>query len=69
MKFGYVLPSGFRGEVVRKCGLKMEASHAISSPRSLWLRGTKKKHQKTVFYSFFLRGGGGGVEARVIEFF
>ena len=32
MKFGYIWPSGFRGEVVLKCGRTMEASHTISSP-------------------------------------
>ena len=32
MKFGYIWPSGFRGEVVWKCGRTMEAYHTISSP-------------------------------------
>ena len=31
MKFGYIWPSGFRGEVVVKCGRTTEASHTISS--------------------------------------
>ena len=34
MKFGYIWPSGFRGEVVWKCGRTTEASHPISSFRS-----------------------------------
>ena len=32
MKFGYIWPSGFRGEVIWKCGRTTEASHTISSP-------------------------------------
>ena len=31
MKFGYIWPSGFRGEVVWKCGRTTEAYHTISS--------------------------------------
>ena len=33
MKFGYIWPSGFRGEVVESVeGQQTEASHTISSP-------------------------------------
>ena len=32
MKFGYIWPSSFRGEVVKKCGWTTDASHTISSP-------------------------------------
>ena len=35
MKFGHIKPSGFREEVIRKCGRTTEATHPISSPGAI----------------------------------
>ena len=44
MKFGYIWPSGFRGEVIlRVDGRTTEASHTVSPPRKAFGSGELKK--------------------------
>ena len=51
MKFGYIWPSGLEEKSFESVdGRTTEASHTISSPRSLRLRGAKKT---TLSHDFF----------------
>ena len=48
MKFGYIWPSGFRKEVIWKCGRTTEPAYIISSPRASSLGELKKKRKKNI---------------------
>ena len=67
MKFGYILPSGFREESRLKVwtddGRTTDAACPISSPRSFRLRGAKKANVSHILIAI---GGSGGLESHCI---